>query len=452
MKPMSSPLKIWAGCGLSNRIHTDSYEFNSLRSTFLKNKKIPLLLQFSNLEYTLPIVSKKKSLNSTLVILMVIMVVNALSYGTIIPLLYPFAARFGIGPFGLSMLFASFSIAQLVSTPIIGRLSDRFGRKPLLLLCLFGTSLSLALFASAQSVEMLFVARILDGITGGNNSVAQAVIADTTTGPERAKAFGLLGAAFGFGFLIGPALGGMLSQISLTAPFWFSAVIALAGSIAGVIFLPESLQKAERQLEKQPYFSLRSVLEAITNPLTGIVLTISFIFTLGLNAWIIGFQSYTNDVLQLSTRDIGLLFATFGLISVVMQAWGIRVLFQKFHHKKTILVFSLLATVLSLAPQFFIHDFLPFFVSIVVFAIVSSPITPVVTGLISERTKSEDQGGILGINQSIISLGQIIGPIVAGVVAGFSINAIFLVATAMYAAALVSTNWLYLPIKEKVDL
>lgn len=147
------------------------------------------------------------------------MLVNALSYGTIIPLMYPYSARFGINALGLSLLFACFSLAQLIATPIIGRLSDKYGRKPLLLLCLGGTGLSLALFASAQNVAMLFVARILDGITGGNNSVAQAAIADSSTGKDRAQAFGLLGASYGFGFLLEPALGGVLSEISLSTPF-----------------------------------------------------------------------------------------------------------------------------------------------------------------------------------------------------------------------------------------
>ncbi|HEX7017676.1 MAG TPA: MFS transporter, partial [Patescibacteria group bacterium] len=114
--------------------------------------------------------------NPTLLMLALVMLVNALSYGTIIPLLYPYASRFGINAFSLSLLFISYSLFQFIATPIIGRLSDKYGRKPLLLLSLGGTSLSLALFASATTVPMLFIARIMDGITGGNMSVAQAVI------------------------------------------------------------------------------------------------------------------------------------------------------------------------------------------------------------------------------------------------------------------------------------
>ena len=390
--------------------------------------------------------------NKTLLILMVIMLVNALSYGTIIPLLYPYASRFGVGPVGLSLLFASFSLAQLLATPVMGRLSDKYGRKPLLLLSLGGTSLSLALFASAASAPMLFISRILDGITGGNISVAQAVIADSTDGRERAQAFGLLGAAFGFGFLFGPALGGILSTISLSAPFWFASALALFGTIAGIFMLKETLPTGERQPPKQSFFNIKAIFEALTNPLTGVVLIITFIFTTALHAWIIGFQTFSNDVLRLPARDIGLMFAVFGLISIVMQSIGIKIILDKFTDKTKVLVGSLVVTVLSMLPLYFVHSFTPFFVLILIFGVVNSPVVPVVTALISERTRAEDQGGILGINQSITSLGQIVGPLIAGAIAAISVNLVFLAAAGIMIISLISTKWLFAPAGKKVDL
>lgn len=389
--------------------------------------------------------------NTTLIILMVIMLVNALSYGTIIPLLYPYASRFGIDALGLSLLFASFSLAQLLATPVIGRLSDKYGRKPLLLICLGGTAVSLALFASAQSMAMLFVARILDGITGGNISVAQAAIADSTSGKNRAQAFGLLGAAFGFGFLFGPAIGGVLSSISLSAPFWFAATLAMVGTITGVFLMKETLKEKNKQPAKQPYFNFKSIAHSFTNPVTGVILIISLVFATALNAWIIGFQSFSNDILKLPARDIGLIFASFGLISIIMQSIGIKIIMQKFHDKRTILTASLVLSVFSVLPLYFVHTFLPFYIIITLYGVVSAPIMPVVTALISERTKAEDQGGILGINQSITSLGQIVGPMIAGIIAIRSVNLVFLAAAAIMGIALFASRRVSSS-EDKVDL
>src|SRR5258708_2905865 len=184
--------------------------------------------------------------NKTLMILMFIMLINALAYGTIIPLLYPYSQRFGIGPAGLGILFASFSLAQFLATPVLGRLSDKYGRKPILLICLLGTSVSLALFASATSIPMLFFARIIDGVTGGNISVAQAVIADSTSGEERAKSFAMLGASFGVGFTFGPALGGLVGSFGLAAPFWLASVLALAGTFLVFIILIQTFPPANQ--------------------------------------------------------------------------------------------------------------------------------------------------------------------------------------------------------------
>lgn len=372
----------------------------------------------------------------TLAILGLIMLINALSYGTIIPLMYPFAARFGLNPLGLSILFALYSLAQLIATPVIGRLSDFYGRKPLLLGCLAGTAVSLALFASAQSILLLFVARILDGITGGNNSVAQAMVADTTTGKERGSAFALLGATMGVGFLIGPALGGILSQISLTAPFWFGSILAGVGTIAGFLILPETRSKAQIQTsldhQQLSIFSPKILTQALMHPITGPLLGISLLYAIAQNAWVIGFQSFTVDQLKLTTTTIGLLFASFGLVTIIMQSVGVPFIFRRIKDKRQIVIWALLLSALTMIPTAVSVRFVPFFISITLYAIVSSPIIAALTTLISEKTHKEDQGGILGINQSLISVGQILGPLTAGVVTTFSTPLVFVLTASLF--------------------
>lgn len=377
---------------------------------------------------------------SSMSILALVMVVNALAYGTIIPLLYPYAERFGITPLSLGFMFASFSLAQFLSTPVLGRISDRIGRKPMLLLSLFGTSLALALFASAQAVWMLFVARILDGITGGNISIAQAMIADSTEGKDRAKAFGLLGAAFGFGFLAGPAIGGLLSQIHLTAPFWFSSALALIGTLLGVFFLKETLPPSMRKVNHEPLFQIKGLTHALLSPVTGTLLLVAFLTAVGLNSWIIGFQSTTVDVFRMTPKTTGLLFAGAGLVSILMQGFGIRILLKVLRSQKSLLMISLIGSGIVTFLLFLIKS--PTLFSIVLFfhMAFSAPQTPMVTALISEKTKGEDQGGMLGITQSYVSLGQIVGPLLAGAVASFSVQGIFLLSSGVTMMAAIAAS------------
>jgi multidrug resistance protein len=388
--------------------------------------------------------SKGSGFDMKIAILMLVMVVNALAYGVIIPLLYPYASRFGINPFSLGLLFASFSLAQLISTPILGRLSDKFGRRPVLLFCLAGTALSLFMFAGAKSVLMLFVARIIDGVTGGNNSVAQAMVADSTEGPARAKAFGLLGAAFGFGFLIGPALGGILSQYGLTVPFWFGGILAAVGTVLGIIFLPETLPKQAKKVAKsEPLFNFGSLGKALFAPYTGLVLGISLITAIALNVFILGFQSFTVDILKLPATQVGLLFALFGFVSIIMQAVGLRWLLSVIPSKKIILTGSMIVCAVVMAMLSRTTTFYSFMGVLVFYMIANAPQLPLVSALLSERSRPEDQGGILGINQSYVSLGQIIGPLVAGYIAVVSVPLVFMVGAGVYLLATFATIGLY---------
>lgn len=389
-----------------------------------------------------------------LYILGFIMFINALAYGVIVPLLYPYAQRFGLSPFGLSLLFSCFSIAQFFSTPILGRISDRYGRKPVLLFCLLGTAISLAVFAMAQSVVLIFLARFVDGITGGNNSVAQAMVADDVEPKDRAKAFGILGASFGFGFLIGPALGGVMGQFGLSAPFWFASALALIATIAGTFILKETLKPGQKNVvKKEPFINIRALVAAILSPVTGLVMMLSFISAISLNAFIFGFQTFSNDILLLSTTQVGLLLAMFGFVSIVMQMVGLPIILKKIPSKQKIVTATFLAAAVLMIITSFSRSGSSYTVLLLLFAILSAPQNPVITGLLSERTRAEDQGGLLGINQSFVALGQIIGPITAGFAASaISIPMAFVVAGLLYAVGVFVSFGLYRPVKAKVNI
>lgn len=351
----------------------------------------------------------------TIYILCLVMLVNALSYGLIIPLLYPYAQKFGMSPFMVGLMFSIYSIFQFFSTPIIGRLSDRYGRKPLLIYSLFGTAIGLLVFAMAKNPLMLIVARIIDGITGGNNSVAQAIIADQVKGKEKTKYFGIIGAMFGLGFLLGPALGGFLGKFGLTIPFIVGAILAGLSAFCALFLLPETnLNRHKRQMQKEGLFQFEKILHSLRIPTIGHILVIVLLSSIAQNIYIMAFQAFSVDVLRLSTNQIGLIYSSIGLIMILMQAIGIKLLLKIFQSKKTILLLSTLLSSLTLF-SFNLPQSNILFVSIsAVYMLTFAPQMTMTSSMISEDTKEEDQGGMLGINQAYLSLGQILGPLLAG--------------------------------------
>ena len=193
-----------------------------------------------------------------LAIIFLTIFVNLVGFGIIIPLLPFYAQTFGASPLIIGLLFASFSLSQLLAAPLLGDLSDRWGRRPVLIFSLLGTVVSFVMLALAQSLAMLFAARIVDGLSGGNITTARAYIADITTEENRAKAFGVLGAAFGLGFIVGPALGAAFSHISYTAPIWAAAAITVVATALAYFWLPETVHRAHAG-GRSPWHALADV-------------------------------------------------------------------------------------------------------------------------------------------------------------------------------------------------
>src|SRR3989441_5827078 len=178
-----------------------------------------------------------------LLIIFLTIFVNLIGFGIIIPLLPFYAETFGASPLVVGLLFGVFSLCQLVAAPALGDLSDRYGRRPVLVFSLAGTVVSFVMLALAQSITMLFLARIVDGLSGGNISTARAYVADITEPRNRARAYGLIGAAFGLGFIFGPALSGLLAKVSYTAPIWATAGITVVATIMAWLWLPETVHR-----------------------------------------------------------------------------------------------------------------------------------------------------------------------------------------------------------------
>ncbi len=358
-------------------------------------------------------------------ILVFVCVINSLGFGIIVPVLYTYGKTFGLTGTTLGILTASFSIAQFFATPVLGSLSDKWGRKPLLVISLLGTCISFLLFAEARSLIVLFAARILDGLTGGNVSVAQAMVADTATSENRAKRFGILGSAFAFGFVIGPVVGGSFTELSPQAPFFFAAGISLIGTLCAAFLLKETNPTNKETRQKQQYnFKFATLITTIKRPTVGTAVFIGFLLTMAQFTMIIGFQTFSVDILKISPTQIGIFLAGFGVCGIIMQLC-VPFFIKTFSSKSVIL---LLSTILCFAAMFvsgFTSFLIPFAICLCVYGLFNGLRNPMLNAIIADNIDQTEQGKILGINQSYASIGQTLGPITAGFASAISEHSIF---------------------------
>ena len=358
-------------------------------------------------------------------ILVFVCVINSLGFGIIVPVLYTYGKMFGLTGTTLGILTASFSIAQFFATPVLGSLSDKWGRKPLLVISLAGTCISFLLFAEARSLLVLFAARILDGLTGGNVSVAQAMVADTTTAKNRAKRFGILGSAFAFGFVIGPVVGGSFTALSPQAPFFFAAGISLIGTLCALFLLKETNPTNKETRKKQQYnFKFITLITTLKRKTIGIAVFIGFLLTMAQFTMIIGFQTFSVDILKITPTQIGIFLAGFGICGIIMQLCV--PFFTKTIPSKAIIL--LLSTILCFAAMFaagFTSALFPFAICLCIYGLFNGLRNPMLNAIIADHVDQQEQGRILGINQSYASIGQTLGPLTAGLVTVISIHSVF---------------------------
>jgi predicted MFS family arabinose efflux permease len=352
-------------------------------------------------------------MNRSFWIIALIAFANALSFTILIPILYLYGRQFALTDFQTSLLFSIYAIAQFFSTPIIGKLSDRFGRKPLLIISLAGTVIANFLAGTAPAASFLFFARFLDGITGGNASVAQAVISDVTTPENRAKGFGIYGATFGLGFVIGPVISLGAQQISLGAGFLVSSAIAAFALGITIFFLPETLRTKAPKNQNIFDLGLGNLVTGLFIPKVGILLIINFLIGTTFTVFTFAFQPYFLKVLGQDSKGLALLFVAFGTLGVLMQTQGIKILTRKFS-----LVNILLFAILVRSVSFTLMPIFPnivYFVSVcILFSLFNSLVQPMISTLISLNAKPEEQGTVIGLNNSYLNVSNAFGPVIAG--------------------------------------
>jgi predicted MFS family arabinose efflux permease len=341
---------------------------------------------------------------------------NALSFTILIPILYLYGRQFGLSDLQTSLLFAIYAAAQFISTPIIGKLSDRFGRKPLLIISLAGTVLANFLAGTASTAAILFFARFLDGITGGNVSVAQAIISDITPPQQRAKAFGLFGAVtFGLGFILGPILSLISQQVSLGAGFLASSAISLIALILTLTALPETLKTKAAKAEQWWDIGLGNLITGLAIPKIGILLIINFLIGTTFTIFTFAFQPYFIHILHQDSKALTLLFVALGVVSVAVQGKGLGLL-----TKRISLVNILFLGLFMRSVTFVLMPIFPnmiFFVCVcLTFSVFNSLVQPMITTLISLNSQPEAQGTTMGLNASYLNVSNAFGPITAGMI------------------------------------
>jgi predicted MFS family arabinose efflux permease len=352
-------------------------------------------------------------MNRSFWIIALINFINSLSFTILIPTIYQYGREFQLSDLETSFLFSIFSIAQFFATPIIGKLSDKFGRKPLLVISLVGTVIGNLLAGTAPNALVLFFARFLDGVTGGNISVAQAVISDVTTPENRAKGFGIFGASLGLGFVVGPVLSLVAQQRSLGTAFLVSSAVATIALILTIFFLPETLkQKTDTPLNIFD-IGLQDLLRGLTFPKLGILFIINFCVGTTFTLFTFAFQPYYLKVLHQDNSSLTLLFLAIGIVGVIVQIKGVKIMTQYMSLVK-ILFLGLFFRSLSFILMPIVPDIHFFLAVSIIFSLFNSLVQPMISTLISLNTSPEEQGKMSGLNASYLSAANGIGPVIAG--------------------------------------
>ena len=330
---------------------------------------------------------------------------DLIGFGIVVPILGRYAERFGAGGVAVGLLFASFSLAQFVCAPLLGRLSDRIGRKPVLLVSLFGTALASFLTGAAGALWLLFVARILDGASGASVSVAQGAVTDMVEPDERPRALGLLGAAFGIGFVLGPVLGGLGSLAGVHVPFYIAGSLALINAVVAIWRVPETRPRtatAERPARDGRAVRVWSMALA------------TFVAVSAFSGFEATFALLSQRRFDLTEGGVAAVFIGIGLLLVVVQGMLVRPATRAFGASRTLVV-GLALNCAGLAMLAGADRWALLIPALALLTLGQGLVTPSLTLLVTARVPEHHRGEALGFQQGVSALARVIGPAIAGV-------------------------------------
>jgi multidrug resistance protein len=343
--------------------------------------------------------------------------IDLLGFGILIPILPTFATiKLKMDETMIGVVLAAYSFMQFLFNPLLGKLSDKYGRKPIITICLFLNAIGYIIFAFTRSFEVLIISRIVGGIGGSSVSVAMAYIADVTTKENRAHGMGLIGAAFGLGFVFGPLIGGVLSKYGYPVTGFGSAAFSFLAFLTTLIFLPESnvnVQKSKENVRK--ILDVSALKKVFTHPSVGVLIILFFIQTFAMaNIYgtfaLIGYEHY-----HFTDMQNGLMYGILGLVSAIVQG-GLLKVFTKFMDQKSLLKFGSVTMMFGLALIPYGFNFAGLAVVISLLSLGSGILQPTILSMISTIAPETEQGITLGTNQSMSSLARVLGPFWGGFV------------------------------------
>jgi DHA1 family tetracycline resistance protein-like MFS transporter len=387
---------------------------------------------------------------SPLAVILLIVLVDLLGFTLVMPLLPRYASHLGLSDLQIGLLLAAFPLCQLIAGPLLGRLSDRFGRRPVLAASQFGTALSFLILGLSHNYTVMLLARMLDGFSGGNFLVAQAYVADVTRPEDRARGMGLIGAAFGIGFVLGPLLGGLVLLLPLPLswrlrlPFLIAAAFSTLAWIFVLRFLPESLPRGGQPRAALRVLTLRGLRDLLAYPSVGALVAIGALTTLAFASLEGTFSLFLERRLRWSAAQAALGFAALGLVSALVQGGLIRPLVTRFGEKRLALAgtasLSLGLLVLALA-----HSWQSLLCALLIVGTGSGLAGPSTLGLLSQVAPAAEQGAVFGALASAQTLARMINYVAANRLLGQAgPSAPYFEGAAIAAAAFSLTLWFVL--------
>jgi len=366
-------------------------------------------------------VDQETKFNKRLLIVFMIQFTEVLGFSSVMPILPFLGLSLGLSALQVGLILSIFSFCQLFASPITGKLSDRYGRKPLLLFSQTSTLIGFILLGMATNVWILVAARFVDGLLGSNMTVSQAYISDVTDHKQRTKIYGYSSAIFGAGLIFGPVIGGVLSTINFSVPMFFAAGVSLLSIVLVILFLPESLDiKGDKiNFSFGDIFPIKETKRFFKSPKIRGTLIIFFIYNIGFFLFITTFGLFAERQIHATVQQVSFYIAWIGVLRVIFQSALINPLLKKISENKTIgigVVSMIFAMAILIFSTSYWIVYLPFFF----LSFGTGVVRPILTSKLTKSVRREETGSVLGVNNALTSIGQILAPIFGGLLLEFT--------------------------------